>query len=56
MNSAKVPGSAAGKKKQETASSIFDDYYGSVLDEIPYAAIGNAKKEDGKKAANNKSK
>ena len=56
MNSAKVPGGAGGKKKQETASSIFDDFYGSVLDENPYSAIGNAKKDDGKKVANNKSK
>lgn len=56
LNSAKAPGGAGGKKKQETASSIFDDFYGSVLDENPYAGIGGAKKDDGKKASNNKCK
>jgi hypothetical protein len=60
LNSAQVPGST-GKKKQETASSIFDDFYGSVLDQNPYNALSGKKgqKEEGgasKKAANDKRK
>ena len=56
VNSAQAPAGATGKKKQETASSIFDDFYGSVLDENPYGDLGAAKKEDKKKPGNNKSK